>query len=98
MTQYKLFITLIQAILFFDLQAFAGFDRIPQPTAIFAKGTAGVADVNPLGMWINPAASGKNVGFHSAFFILHRHFNFLNCRMPGLLFLNRYLGQVLRWG
>ncbi len=54
MRQYKLFVCVIQVLLGAGTVS-AGFDRVPQPSALIARGFAGGAKSDAVSLWVNPA-------------------------------------------
>lgn len=65
--QYRIFGMLVQVLLLQQV-LFAGFDRVPQPANLFAKGSSGIALFNSAALWINPASLAKNSSITSTFF------------------------------
>lgn len=55
MRQYKVIIVTVQVMLF-SQSLWCGFDRINQPTTVFARGYSGVAMPNAEHLFLNPAA------------------------------------------
>ncbi|MBW7888167.1 MAG: hypothetical protein H3C35_07390 [Bacteroidetes bacterium] len=58
---------LVQVILVQQV-LFAGFDRIPQPTNVFAKAFSGVALLDENAFWINPASIAQTQNVRSTLF------------------------------
>jgi hypothetical protein len=65
--QYKLFGLFIQAVVLCHT-GFAGFERVVQPTQVFAKAFSGVASATFEHLWLNPASAASISSFQSAIF------------------------------
>ncbi|MBI2428017.1 MAG: hypothetical protein HYV29_04355 [Ignavibacteriales bacterium] len=84
MRQYKLFILLIQVAIF-SVRTNAGFERIAQPTALFARAFSGVAFSSESNVWLNPAALSNVSSFRSAVFYSPSPFQLPQLTNYGLL-------------
>ncbi len=67
MRQYKVFVILIQVILF-QQPLSAGFERNGQPSALLAQSGSGVAHRSVENLWLNPASLIFSGGFHGSLF------------------------------
>lgn len=67
MVQYKLFGLFIQAVVLCHTGS-AGFERLVQPTPVFAKAFSGVASASFENLWLNPASAASISSFQSAIF------------------------------
>ncbi len=67
MRQYKVLLILIQVILSME-SAVAGFERIAQPTTVFAGAYSGVASFTSDNLWLNPASIGRQSALQTSLF------------------------------
>ncbi len=67
MRQYKVLLILIQVILSME-SAVAGFERIAQPTTVFAGAFSGVASFTSDNLWLNPASIGRQSALQTSLF------------------------------
>ena len=67
MRQYKVLLILIQVILSME-SAVAGFERVAQPTTVFAGAYSGVASFTSDNLWLNPASIDRQSAMQTSLF------------------------------
>lgn len=85
MRQYKLFVMLIQALACIGLPVQAGFERIPQPSSVFARGFSGVSMYDADNLWLNPASQTAVSTFQSSVFYSPSPFQLPQLSNSGLI-------------
>lgn len=97
MRQYKLFIIVIQVIVFVQ-NSLSGFERTSQPTALLSRAFTGAAMYSSDNVWINPASIGRSLEYRAGVYYTPSPFQLEQLSNYGLVLSHALSSVHLAYG